>query len=433
MVRLVDVRPAERRALLWSFLCFFFLLGSYYVLRPLRDEMAIAGGIHHLQWLFTGTLATMLVAVPIWSALVARFPARRLIAFTYRFFLVNLLVFFALLRTPGDHVGLARGFFVWTSIFSLFAVSIFWSLLADTFQREQGKRLFGFVSAGGSAGAIAGPLLTSLIVESIGPINLLLIAAAALECAAFCAGRLGAWGRHRTDVDAAPPPAVAPAPQAAREPAAPQGGGVGGDAWAALLLLLRSPYLLGIAGYVLLMTGTGTLAYMLQARLISAEALSSAGRTAFFARIDLLVNVGSAAAQAIIAGRLMSRFGLGPPLALSPLLTIASAVAMAASPRLGVLAAGNVVRRIAEYSISRPAREVLFTVVTREEKYKPKALIDMVVYRGGDAASAWAFTAIAHLGAGIAVLALAAIPLALAWLAIALWLARRHEGATRGT
>jgi AAA family ATP:ADP antiporter len=431
MGRLVDVRPAERRALLWSFLCFFFLLGGYYVLRPLRDEMAIAGGVDHLQWLFTGTLATMVIAVPVWSALVARLPARRLIAFTYRFFVVNLLLFYGLLRMPGEHVGVARAFFVWTSVFNLFAVSIFWSLLSDIFRRQQGKRLFGFISAGGSAGAIAGPLATSLLVETIGPVNLLLIAAALLEAAATCAGRLGAWARAHLDdaVETDQQPLDAVAPAAAPAKGAAQESGVGGDAWAALLLLLRSPYLGAIAGYVLLLTSTGTLAYMLQARLVAAEGLSSAGRTALFARIDLMVNIGAAIAQTAIAGRLMSRFGVGPSLALSPVLTVASAVTMAAAPRLGVLVAGNVARRIAEYAISRPAREVLFTVVQREEKYKPKALIDMVVYRGGDAASSWIFTAIGRTGASVPTLALSVIPLAAVWLALAVWLARRHERA----
>lgn len=419
MGRLVDVRPDEKRALLWSFLCFFFLLGSYYVMRPLRDEMAIRAGVHSLHWIFTGTLATMVLAVPVWSALVARFPVRRLIAFAYRFFIVNLLVFYALLRMPGQHLGIARAFFVWNSVFNLFAVSIFWSLLADIFNRGQGRRLFGFVSAGGSAGAIAGPLVTSLMVEAIGPDNLLPIAAVLLEGAATSAGRLVAWARVH-------------APPVARDTAAPrqESDRLGGDAFAALLLLVRSPYLLAIAGYVLLMTSTGTMAYMLQARLVAASDLTSAGRTALFARIDLAVSVGSALVQALVAGRLLSRFGTRPALLLSPLLTIASAVAMAAAPRLGVLIAGNVVRRITEYSIARPAREVLFTTVSREEKYKPKALIDLVVYRGGDAASSWAFTAVEHLGAGIPMLALSVLPLTLAWLAITLWLGRREPPPT---
>jgi AAA family ATP:ADP antiporter len=428
MGRLVDVRPGERRALLWSFLCFFFLLGGYYVLRPLRDEMAIAGGVDHLQWVFTGTLATMLVAVPLWSALVSRLPVRRLIAFTYRFFLVNILVFYAVLRMPGDHAGVARAFFVWNSVFN-----IFWSLLADVFSREQGKRLFGFISAGGSAGAIAGPLVTSLVVQSIGPHNLLLIAAVLLEGAATCAGRLAAGARTlspRADARATPGPAPAPTTAAGPEE---RGGtaGVGGDAWGAILLLVRSPYLLAIAGYVLFMTTTGTMSYMLQARLVAAEGLTPAARTALFARIDLAVSVGSALVQALLAGRLLSRFGVGLGLVLSPLLTIAAAVSMASAPRLGILVAGQIVRRIAEYALARPAREVLFTTVSREEKYKPKTFIDLVIYRSGDAISAWLFTALAHLGTSIPLLALSAAPLALAWLALCLWLTRRHEGRVR--
>jgi AAA family ATP:ADP antiporter len=458
VARVVDVRPEETRGLVWSFLYFFFLLGSYYVLRPLRDEMGIAGGIDHLQWLFTATLSVMLVAVPIWSALAARLPPRRLIAIVYRFFLGNLLLFFALFQLTNAQVPVARAFFVWTSVFNLFVVSVFWSFMADIFRPEQGKRLFAFVAAGGSAGAIAGPLLTATMVGRIGPINLLLIAAMLLEAAAQCAARLGAWAARRDPARGSGEPGKGGEPGQSAEPdqasersvpagsAAPAsqplsdtkgldegrdgdaiGAAVGGTALAAVRLLVTSPYLAAIALYVLFMTSTATVGYLLQARLIAAEGLSSAARTALFARIDLIVNVGSAATQALLAGRVMTRFGMAPALLLSPLLTIAASLAVSAAPRLGVLIAGNVARRVAEFSVSQPARQVLFTILTREEKYKPKAFIDTVVFRSGDVASSWAFTAIARQGVSVPVLALCVLPIALAWLAVAAWLARRHE------
>jgi AAA family ATP:ADP antiporter len=420
--RVVDVRPSERTGLLWSFLYFFFLLAGYYVLRPLRDEMAIAGGVSRLQWLFTATLGLMLVAVPIWSSLAARLRTHTLIAFVYRFFLVNILIFFALFHLPSIQVGVARAFFVWSSVFNLFVVSIFWSLMADVFRQDQGKRLFGFVAAGGSAGAIFGPVLTSTLVGAVGPVNLLLIVALLLEAASQCAARLSAWAAQRSVLpDQSTLPSDAPAP--ARE----VGTGVGGGAWGALRSLAASPYLLAIAGYVLFLTITGTLAYVLQARLIAAAGLSPIARTALFARIDLAVNIGAALAQAFLAGRALTRFGVGPALLLSPLLTIGCALALGVAPRLGVLVGGNVIRRVSEYAVSHPARQVLFTIVPREDKYKTKALIDTVVYRSGDVVGSWAFAAVARQGASIPVLAASAIPVAVIWLALAAWLARQHN------
>ena len=411
----VDVQDSELPAVAWSFLYFFFLLAAYYVLRPLRDEMGIAGGVQRLPWLFTGTLMVMFLAVPIWSALAARLPVRRLIPIVYGFFLLNLLGFFAAFQVAGAQVWAARAFFIWTSVFNLFVVSIFWSLMADLFREGQGKRLFGFISAGGGAGAIAGPLLTSLIVGHVGPIRLLLFAAGLLGIAALCAKRAVRYA------------APAHADLAVPHPAGDQG--VGGGAWAAVLLLLRSRFLTGIALYVFLLTLTGTLAYIVQARLIAGAGMSPTERTALFARLDFYANVGAALAQAFIAGRLMARFGVGAALALMPVLTIGGWAAMAAAPLLTLLMTTNVVRRVLEYAIARPAREVLFTGLTREEKYKPKALIDMVVYRGGDTLSSWTFTGLFEHGVAIPTLAVAAIPLGALWLVVALWLGRKHERA----
>ena len=408
----VDVQDSELGAVTWSFLYFFFLLASYYVLRPLRDEMGIAGGVQRLPWLFTGTLAVMFLAVPAWSALAARLPARRLIPIVYGFFLLNLLGFFAAFQVAGAQVWAARAFFVWTSVFNLFVVSIFWSLMADLFRQGQGRRLFGFISAGGGAGAIAGPLLTSLIVRHVGPIRLLLVAGALLGVAALCARRAVGYAPAHAD-------GASPHPSGDR--------GVGGGAWAAVQLLVRSRFLTGIALYVFLLTVTGTLAYIVQARLIAGAGLSPTERTALFARLDFYANVGSALAQAFLAGRLMARFGVGAALALLPVLTIGGWAAMAAAPLLALLMTTNVLRRVLEYAIARPAREVLFTGLTREEKYKPKALIDMVVYRGGDTLSSWTFTGLFEHGVAIPTLAVAAIPLGALWLVVALWLGREHE------
>src|SRR5512147_2395097 len=183
-------RPEEIRALAWSFAYFFCLLAAYYVLRPLRDEMGVAGGVRNLQWLFTATFAVMLAAVPLFGAVVARLPRRRFIPVVYHFFVANIAIFWLLLALDVGKVHVARVFFVWISVFNLFAVSVFWSFMADLFSSEQGKRLFGFIAAGGSAGALAGPALTVWLAGALGPVNLLIVAGLLLEVAVLCARRL---------------------------------------------------------------------------------------------------------------------------------------------------------------------------------------------------------------------------------------------------
>src|SRR5215210_5938171 len=231
--RVMAARPDELRAALWSFAYFFCLLAAYYVLRPLRDEMGIAGGVKNLHWLFTATFVVMLAAVPIFGALVARLPRRRFIPLVYHFFVLNLAIFWALLTFGVERVTVARVFFVWISVFNLFAVSVFWSFMADIFAAEQGKRLFGFVAAGGSAGALLGPTLTVWLAAPLGPVNLLIVAAVLLEAAVLCAHRLESAAPRKSD--GAPAPAQAP---------------VGGNPFAGFVLLLRSPYLAGIALWV---------------------------------------------------------------------------------------------------------------------------------------------------------------------------------------
>src|SRR6185503_8740492 len=190
LTRFVAVRPEEVRALLWSFAYFFSLLAAYYILRPLRDEMGVAGGVRNLQWLFTATFVTMLAAVPCYGALVARLPRRRFIPLVYHFFVANLALFWLLLTLGVERETVARVFFVWISVFVLFAVSVFWSFMADVWRSEQGKRLYGFIAAGGSAGALAGPAITIGLAGTIGAVNLLIVAALLLEAAVLCSRRL---------------------------------------------------------------------------------------------------------------------------------------------------------------------------------------------------------------------------------------------------
>ncbi|MGD1038587.1 MAG: MFS transporter, partial [Roseiarcus sp.] len=237
--RIVDVKPGEGRAVLWSFLYFFTLLSAYYVLRPLRDNAGITGGVGNLPWLFTATFVTMLVAVPVYGFVVARLPRRRFIPLVYVFFVANIALFWLLLTLQIDQPLVARVFFVWLSVFNVFVVSVFWSYLADLFRSDQGKRLYGFIAAGGSIGAIAGPALTKWLIDPLGPVNLFLVAALLLLGAVFSAMQLErasmSFGQARADA------------AITRKP-------MGGGSLAGVIEILRSRYLSGIALWVILLS-----------------------------------------------------------------------------------------------------------------------------------------------------------------------------------
>ena len=264
--RAVAVKPEELRALLWSFAYFFALLAGYYVLRPLRDQMGIAGGVRNLPWLFSATFVVLLLAQPLYGALVARLPRARFIPLVYHFFVANLALFWLLLTLHAGSAWVPRVFFVWVSVFNLFAVVVFWSFMADIFSSEQGKRLFGFIGAGGTAGALLGPVVTIGLSVPLGPVNLLLVAAAFLEFAVLCASRL-----EKATL------AVTRAP-AAVEPR------IGGSALAGLAEVARSPYLLGIAAWVSLLSFGGTFLYFAQAHVVSASVHGAGAADAHFRR-----------------------------------------------------------------------------------------------------------------------------------------------------
>jgi AAA family ATP:ADP antiporter len=409
------IRPGEGRALCWSFAYFFCLLAGYYVLRPLRDEMGVAGGVRNLQWLFTATFLVMLAAVPLYGALVARLPRRRFIPAVYHFFAANIALFWLLLTLDVERLVVARVFFVWISVFNLFAVSVFWSFMADLFSSEQGKRLFAFIAAGGSAGALAGPALTVWLAVPLGPANLLLVAALFLEGAVLCVRRLE---------QAAPK-----AETAARQGAAPVA--LGGGGFDGVAMLLRSPYLAGIALWVTLLSVAATSLYFQQANIVAAASDDPAVRTRIFAGVDLTVGLLTILVQFFATGRLIARFGVGAALAFLPLVFAAGFAVLAAAPMLAVVIGFQALQRTANFAISNPAREVLFTVLARGEKYKAKNVIDIVVVRGADAAGGWLFAALRSLGMELRGVSLMVIPLAAACFALALALGRSQERRAR--
>lgn len=410
--RLVDVRPREIAAVGWAWLFFFAVLSAYYVIRPIRDDMGVAGGVENLPWLFTASLTGMLLANPPFAYLVARLPRAQFVSWGYRFFALNLVVFFVLLRgTSGDTaLWVGRAFFVWTSVFNMFVVSIFWSVMADVFSTAQSTRLFGFIGAGGTIGGIAGAAITGRLVGPLGAANLLLVSVVLLELAALAARRL--FAMPRTDDGDAGRVAV------------PEGA-IGGSMWDGMRRSITDSYLVNVTLNMLLFTLLTTFLYFQQATIVDAALTDRAERTRFFANIDLLVNTTELATQTFATGRLVRWVGVPVALALLPALSIPGFIWLAMSPTIPVLMAFQVFRRSFNFSVARPAREMLFTVVPPTDRYKAKTFIDTVVYRAGDQIGAWVYAPVAALGAGVAGISSVAVVLAIVSVINALWLGRK--------
>lgn len=409
----VRVNASEVAALGWAWLYFFGVLSSYYVLRPIRDEIGVASGVENLSWLFVGTLTGMILFNPPFAALVSRLPRRRFIPVTYRFFLFNLVTFFAAMQLApeGAQLWIGRIFFVWVSVFNMFVVSIFWATLVDLFTREQGKRLFGFIAAGATIGAIFGSSLTAGLVSVLGSANLLLVSAVLLELAVRSFYRLA---------DAATVCDAADRVMKTEQPA-------GGSAWAGVTQLLASPYLLGICLYMLLFTTLTTFLYFQQAWIVDATITDRVARTQFFAQLNLAVNVIALFVQTLLTGRIVQWFGVPATLAILPAVTIAGFILVGLTPTIAVIVGFQVLRRAGEFALARPAREILFTTVSQAEKYQAKSLIDTFVYRLGDQVGAWTYTLMGVLGLGIAGIAWVAVPISAVWLVNGWMLGRKQE------
>lgn len=401
--QLLQVTPTERRPVALSALYFFCLLSGYYLLRPLRDEMAIQAGVDHIQWLFSATFLVMLAAVPLFGWASSRWPRQRLVPLVYLAFIACLLGFYLWLQTAD--LWASRAFYVWVSVYNLFVVSVFWSLMTDLYSQQQGKRLFGLIAAGGSLGAIAGPGLAASLAQTLGTLPLLLASAGLLGVAAGLA-----WWLARE--------------QSNERPNERPGEALHGGIWDGALELAGQRRLQGIALFIWLYTTLATFLYFQQAQIVATAFDNPADRTTTFALIDLAVNTLTLLLQLLITGQLLQRIGIGRSLALVPGLLALGFAVLALSPVLAVLAAVQVVRRAGNYGLTRPAREVLFTGVDRSARYKAKNFIDTVVYRGGDALAGWLFTGLKSLGLGAAGIAVLSVPLALAWAALGLWLGK---------
>ena len=411
--RLVSAKPGEMPALVAAFAYNFLLFTAYYILKPLRDSMGITGGVENLDNLFGWTLVGMLVAVPVYGWVSGRFRRTVFLPWIYVFFVVQLTGFWVLFQLLTDHAPVARVFFVWVSVFNLFVVSVFWSFMADLFDREQAKRVFAFIAAGASSGGILGSSIPAFFAETLGDVNLLLISAALLAGTIAPIRYLLRWSAGR-------------AVQGERLPER----AIGGNPFAGFTRVFSSGYLSGIALFVFLMAAVSTFLYLQQAELLRVHFPDGAERTAFLGRIETLVNVAVVLVQVLAVGRLTSRVGLPLMIVSVPLVVAGGFLLIAASPTLATLVGVYVVRRVGQYAVVRPCREMLYTTVDRESKYKAKNVNDTLVYRTSDfvvakghdafvSAFAASLTWVAWLGAGIAGL----------WALVAWLLGRAHERA----
>jgi AAA family ATP:ADP antiporter len=414
LLKTVATHDDEAAPLAWATAYGFCIMLAYYMLRAVRDEISAADR-GNLQYLWTAVFVVMLVVVPLYSWISSRWPRGVFVPLINRFFIANLILFYlALVVLPESaRPWIDRVFYVWASVFALFAVTVFWGFMADCFTNEQARRLFGFIAVGSSLGAIAGSALTAALAQQLPPFSLLLLACLPLEAACWCARVL-----HRRFGGSTDPTRVENRPLA-------------GGSWSGIATVFRSPYLMGIAGYILLMTYASTVLYFLQADLIRAALVDRAARTALFAQIDLWANAITLVLQIWFAARVIRWAGVGATLALLPVVTAAGFLWLGAVPQLTALIALQVAYRALRYGLAKPTREVLFTVLGREEKYKSKAFLDAAIYRGGDLASGWIFTGLRAAGLSIGAVALAAAPVAALWAVLAIWLGQRQDQAAK--
>lgn len=438
---LLNVRQDERAAVLWSILFSFFILASYYLLRPVREAIGSSDpDVLHKLW--TGTFIVMLIAAPIYAEIASRFSRRRLIAVTYRFFALNMIVFFALVVFgPLEwRVALEHSFYVWLSVFNLFIIVSFWSFMADIFRNEQAKRLFGLIAFGGSLGAIAGSAAAAQIPKFAPPFAMLLLAALLLEAAVWMMRALDRSAMRKPMTDCGFDSAAASSPTIDHDAMTPRGTAViGGNILTGIGVVFRSPYLLGICVYLLFYTTTASVLYIQQAHVVNAAVPERAAQTTLFANVNLAVNVIVLLMQLLLTGRIVRIIGVGWTLTILPILCAIGFLALGLSMRsldqssapvgliLAVVIAFDVLRRIANYALAKPAREVLFTVVSREQKYQSKGFIDTVVYRGGDVAAAWGFAALQSINISLSIIALSAAPLSIIWAIVGLRLGRQQS------
>jgi AAA family ATP:ADP antiporter len=387
-------------------------MSAYYILRPVRDAMASDWSDAEVSWLWTINFFISTAVVALYGVAVSRFRFQLLVPTVYGFFALTFVVFYVAASGSVDRTLIDKSFYVWVSVFSLLHISVFWSFMSDLFNKEQAGRLFGIIAAGASVGGLIGPAIPSFFSESLGTDNLMLIASGMLLLPIpiiFYLQSLKSSELHNEDFISQNAPAK-----------------IGGNPFAGFKLFFSNPYLLAIALFIFLYTGISSFVYFELKNLLAD--FSRPERTAVWAQMDLAVNTLSIATGLFATGRIMSKFGMPVTIALVPVLICIGLIVIAISPVMAVVIGLQIVRRTGNYAVTRPAREMLFTRVDRETRFKAKPVIDIVAYRGGDTVMAWLFTGLTQgLGLGLASVALVGAGIAALWTLVALYLGRWFE------
>ncbi len=425
----------ELRAVLVSFVYLFCLMASYYTMRPLRDALASEIASEDLKYLWTGTFIASTLAALVFGWVVSRFRISQFLPWVYGFFIINIVIFYLLMAAyplgspdiitaPIFNVWpvvlgeakvstvVACIYYIWLSVFNMFVVSVFWSFLADRYTKDQSKRLFGFIAAGGSAGAALGPLATAAVVTSLGADNMLVIAAVVLSITIFCIRDLTGHteGGHSDELKQ----------QAEKDK-------IGGSFWSGFTMLFKDPYLIAIAVFVMLYTFISTIFYVAQVDLVRAAFETREARYAVNAIVDGVVNGLAIFTQLFVTSRIAGRWGLVFLLAVMPAFMIFAFFALSAFPVLMMILSLQVVRRAGNYAMTRPGREMLWTVVDRDKKYKAKNVVDTSVYRGADLINIWIENGLRSAGFGLAQIALVGSGVAAVWCGVSVWLGKAAE------
>lgn len=410
--RLARIESDEAPAVVLAFVLFFCVLCGYFMLRPVRETIGTVLGESEVQRLFTMTFLGAVAVIPLYGLACARLPRAVVLASVYALFGISMLVLAGIMRADPDNVGAARFFYVWISVFNLFVVSVFWTLMVDRSTPEQAKRLFGVIAAGGTTGALIAPLVTDTLIDPVGRTGVLVVSASLFGVAILCQLILLRVWRRAGRSGAETPAHERP---------------LGGNPFAGITLVMRSPYLLAFCAFVLLLTSATTFLYFDQLRLVRDTFPAENDRTQVFARIDFIVQALTVVTQLFFTSRIAMRLGVAVLLTSVPLAMVGGFLTLAWASNFWVLAVVMVARRAGEYALTRPGREILFTSVDTETKYKAKNLIDVVVYRGGDALSAWLRGGLRASGLSFPSIALVGAGIACFWALIGFWLAKRHE------
>lgn len=406
------VKERELNAVVSSFLFVVVLMSAYYILRPVRDAMASDWSDAEVSWLWTLNFFISTGVVAVYGAAVSRFRFKLLVPATYGIFAASFVSFYVLGSFFADRTLIDKSFYVWVSVFSLFHISVFWSFMSELFSKEQSGRLFGVIAAGASVGGLVGPTVPAFFSASLGTDNLMLIASVMLLLTIpiifhLQALKLTVPGEH-----------VLPKTTTTHA--------IGGNPLAGFKAFFSNPYLLCIGLFIFLYTGISSFVYFELKNLLSE--LTRPERTAIWAQMDLAVNILSISTGLLVTGRIVSKFGMPVTIALVPVLICIGLLVLAISPFLGAVVVLQIVRRAGNYAVTRPAREMLFTRVDRETRFKAKPVIDVVAYRGGDMLMAWLFTGLTQgLGLGLAAVAVVGAGIAALWSLVGIYLGRWFE------